>query len=78
MGCVFTCKTGTWNHKDEDIINSNETGSVSCYSINNDYVKVHRSMLQNGTNESAILSNQVLYSVYVDENFDDVRLERKT
>ena len=70
---TFECKSEPWNHKKEEF---QRKVSVSCDSLNNVYVKVHRSKLENGkTNESAVLSNQVLYSVYVDENFDDVRLE---
>ena len=73
---IFVCKSGPWNHKKEEFTKSNEKVSVSCDSLNNVYVKVHRSKLEDGkTNESAFLSNQVLYSVYVDENFDDVRLQ---
>ena len=73
---TFACKSGPWNHKKEEFTKSNEKVSVSCDSLNNVYVKVHRSKLEDGkTNESAILSNQVLYSVYVEENFDDVRLQ---
>ena len=42
------------------------------------YVKISRSEMKNGrTNESAILSGKILYSTYVHENFNDVKLGYK-
>ena len=69
------CQMGNYDHTAENEINTTDRVEVPCSSLNSVYIKIIRSKLENGkTNESAILSGKLLYSTYVDENFDDVSL----
>ena len=69
------CRMGNYDHKAEKEINEIDRVEVPCSSLNSVYVNIIRSKLDNGkTNESAFLSGKLLYSTYVDENFDDVSL----
>ena len=72
----FLCKVGHRNHKNEERIKLKEQVSVPCDSLKSVYVEIIRSKLQNGfTNESALLNDGILYSVFVEESFDDVKFE---
>ena len=74
----FHCKRGWWNHKTEENIKVKERVSVPCDSLNKVYVKISRSEMKNGrTNESAILDGKTLYSTYVHENLNEVKLGYK-
>ena len=72
----FLCKVGHRDHKKEERIKLKEQVSAPCDSLKSIYVNIIRSKLQNGfTNESALLNDGILYSVFVEESFDDVKFE---
>ena len=74
----FVCKSGPLDHKNKETVSARERVSVPCHFLDKVYVKIIRSKLENGyTNETAIIADKILYSLAIEEDFDDVKLFRK-
>ena len=67
---VFKCHSHEWNHEKESYIKAKFRVSIPCENLQTVYVNIKRTKSANGTLESVFLSNELVYSVFIEEKYE--------
>ena len=67
---VFRCQSHRWNHEKEAYVKAEDREPIICENLQSIYVSIKRTKFANGTLESVFLSNELVYSVFVEEKYE--------